>query len=671
MEIRNFGPYKGVFEFDFAQKDKKNIDIIWGKNGSGKTSILKAIKWCLYGYDTSPKDKEPRQATRKDAWDCIYGTNKENQIPPDPFMHVYIWFEDTAGTETTSYLLKRTVVPRNQVALNSNQIDIHLSLFANGKEEIINQKEKIESILPIAACQFFMFHGEDLRYMSQEHLEHTKKAIELILEAETFRAGIRDLTRITKDIEKEHDEELAKIESLATLVNSKDHFTKRIEIAEHDLSSCQKDLEVTRKRIEVVEEELRTRERSKASMARLDDLRKQKSQLEDNEKKLLSRRDSLVNKLPAFVILPELIKVLDKKQESHKKREEVNQTILQLQGRLGLAEEISKLQECICGHEITGVEKNFIEAQRQTFGRQIAELKVGLVDEDPTYFQLRETIKGLRSSDPDFETLQKDIADLRRLKDEADSAIENVERQLSGIDEDKIRALTEERNDLARAEGEILERKRNIENSKKEAEAQKERCVKLIQQRERAYSLSSSLDEQYNLSRKCLDSFGFVLSQLSILRKSQIMEYSTRFFTKLTNKPEEYTRMDIDDDYNVRIVDSKGNIIYRPGLSTAEREIVALSFILGLKNASEKIAPLVLDTFFVHLDESHYSNIVRELPSFSSQTILVLTDLEYKNLKERAPESFFDSVNHICKINRIQADERSEPLCTKEAAIIE
>jgi len=172
------------------------------------------------------------------------------------------------------------------------------------------------------------------------------------------------------------------------------------------------------------------------------------------------------------------------------------------------------------------------------------------------------------------------------------------------------------------------------------------------------------------MTRKCMDAFDFVLARLSTLRKEQIMEYSTHFFKSLTNKPEEYQRIEIDDNYNVQVIDSKGNIIYRPGLSTAEREIVALSFILGLKNASEKIAPLVLDTFFVHLDESHYSNIIRELPEFADQVILILTDLEYKNLNERAPESFFESVDHVWKTNRIQAEERSELMLTEEVAVL-
>lgn len=667
MEIHNFGPYKGTFEFDFRKKnDKRNIDIIWGTNGSGKTSIFKAIKWVLYGYDPSPKDTTPRLGNRKDAWECIYGTNVGGQPPPDPYMHVYLWFENKIGNEKHSYLLKRCTIPKvSGTLVNSSQIEINKELRMDGRE-LLNITETVESILPVSASQFFMFHGEDLRYMSQEHLDHTKKAIELILEANTFKEGIQDLKRISADLESEHDEENKKIDGLSQLVTSKDHFAKKIEADEKALSEERNELEQTKKRIDEIEGDLRTREKSKTSMARLDDLRRQKSQLQDDEKKFLSRRDGLINQLPIFVILPELKKILEKKQESHTLREETNTKIQQLFGRLELANDISKLEECICGHDITEIEKNFINSQKETIKKGIAELKSHLIEEDPTFYDLSLTVKGIESGNLDFETIHKDIADLKLRKDEVSSAINGIERHLSGIEEEKIRELSGERDDLKRKQGEIEERIRTIDNRKKDSEKNKERCVLLIQQRETAHSVTTSIEEQQELAKRCSSAFVFVLSQLSGVRKSQIMEYSTKFFNRLTNKPDEYTRIDIDDDYNVRVVDSKGNIIFRPGLSTAEREIVALSFILGLKEASEKVAPLILDTFFVHLDESHYSNIIKEMPDFADQTILILTDLEYKNLRERAPESFFEAVNHIWQINRVQGQERSEPTLIKE-----
>ena len=105
--------------------------------------------------------------------------------------------------------------------------------------------------------------------------------------------------------------------------------------------------------------------------------------------------------------------------------------------------------------------------------------------------------------------------------------------------------------------------------------------------------------------------------------------------------------------------DKNDNTVHRENLSTGERLVVALSFILGLKQASEKVAPLVLDTFFAHLDEEHFGNIVNALPKFADQVILILTNLEYKNLKEMAPSSFFDYVSNTFQTVRIASESRS------------
>lgn len=49
LEINNFRSFKGVSKFDFTTNGERNIVLIGGENGAGKTSIFEAIKLSIYG----------------------------------------------------------------------------------------------------------------------------------------------------------------------------------------------------------------------------------------------------------------------------------------------------------------------------------------------------------------------------------------------------------------------------------------------------------------------------------------------------------------------------------------------------------------------------------------------------------------------------------------------
>ena len=50
LYLKNYRTYRGPEEIKFASGDK-NITIIQGNNEVGKTTIMTAISWCLYGRE--------------------------------------------------------------------------------------------------------------------------------------------------------------------------------------------------------------------------------------------------------------------------------------------------------------------------------------------------------------------------------------------------------------------------------------------------------------------------------------------------------------------------------------------------------------------------------------------------------------------------------------------
>ena len=58
IELENFRQYGGKIELEFNTDSKKNIVVILGVNGAGKSNLYNAITWCLYGVEEHSKHRD-------------------------------------------------------------------------------------------------------------------------------------------------------------------------------------------------------------------------------------------------------------------------------------------------------------------------------------------------------------------------------------------------------------------------------------------------------------------------------------------------------------------------------------------------------------------------------------------------------------------------------------
>lgn len=90
LSMSAFGPYAGLQELDFTELGNRNFFLIHGPTGSGKTTILDAICFALYG-DTSGAERDGKQMRSDHA---------------DPSVMTEITFDFAVGGET--YRIKRS-----------------------------------------------------------------------------------------------------------------------------------------------------------------------------------------------------------------------------------------------------------------------------------------------------------------------------------------------------------------------------------------------------------------------------------------------------------------------------------------------------------------------------------------------------------------------------------
>ncbi len=60
--LENVRQYAGKHQLSFATSRERNVTLIRGLNGAGKTHLLEALQWCLYGL---PPTEDPRDLVAK------------------------------------------------------------------------------------------------------------------------------------------------------------------------------------------------------------------------------------------------------------------------------------------------------------------------------------------------------------------------------------------------------------------------------------------------------------------------------------------------------------------------------------------------------------------------------------------------------------------------------
>ena len=169
IEINNFRQYYNSVNVDLETNDEKNIIIIGGRNGYGKTNFLLSIVWCLFGDKISQIDENFKKEIQKEKnyssfmqQSINWTAKKENKTR----FSVSIKISDielpelrTLNSNTDSILIKRTfdVASMNETLSIINVVS-NLEIFDDESDKInfIN-----DYIIPIDAAKFVFIDNQN------------------------------------------------------------------------------------------------------------------------------------------------------------------------------------------------------------------------------------------------------------------------------------------------------------------------------------------------------------------------------------------------------------------------------------------------------------------------------------------------------------------------------
>ena len=217
LEIRleNFRQFYGRQVIKISADDKKNVTLIHGENGYGKTTLLNALLWCFY-EQTTPKFEGKSRLVNFEAEEAGNDTAT-----------VEVLFDH----EGTRYLAQRRAKRRGR----RPPLKIFLIKDGNYKDlQLTNPETFVDSVIPSSMAKYFFFDGEQAEaFAGEKNNQEVGAAIQTMLGCNVAQSAIDDLEYLARKFDEEigklpDKEEISQKErSLSGLREAKDELVKR------------------------------------------------------------------------------------------------------------------------------------------------------------------------------------------------------------------------------------------------------------------------------------------------------------------------------------------------------------------------------------------------------------------------------------------------------------
>ena len=630
IKLENFRQFRNE-SIDFADgSNGKNVTIIIGENGTGKTTFAQAFFWCLYG-ETEFSDKN------------MLNKVVASELRPGQEAKVQVVLKLKHGD--VDYALIREQIYRKD---NSNRIKPDNTVFdiakkdASGNTSYIKKtacESEVKGILPKELSRYFFFDGERIEKMSKD-ISNGKKAADF---ADAVK-GLLGLNGMYSAIQHFNPRvRTSVISSYESSYNSQSNA--KIKEYTDIINRCNAEIEQIDARIEELDSEIET------ATARKTDKVKELKQYEEGEK-LQEEKEKLQRKIAAaekskanvYKLMSKdfngnlssffSISLIQRALELLSEKDFAGKDIPYMHAKT--IEYLLKQKVCLCGTHLdegtipyTKVKEliDFLPPQSisTTIGDFKKESKRRAVDKKDLYGQLSDHMAVISQQDDDLIELRDDLA--------------IVEGKLSGGDvRDKVRAINHEiqlcdqtiAKDRAERDRKIAERARK-ETERDRADTER-RNLTLLDEANKKIEIYKTYAER--------------------IYKELLVEYSTseeKIRTRLQTTINDIFKqiyngglyLEIDDKYHISVyvTDYEGDV----ETSTAQSISVIFAFITGIikmardnrnstdedtKLLSSEPYPLVMDAPLSAFDKRRIKTVCEALPETAEQVIIFIKDTD-------------------------------------------
>lgn len=622
--LENYGLYGGINEFDLVPRsnknEKRNIILIGGKNGVGKTTLLNALRLVLYGK--SILGKRVSQADYEAFLRQQVHQNK-NPILKNTFSRLSVEFEHVAMGQYKNYIVERSW------SIEKGGLKEFLKIFSDEelKENVTDDYWKgfIEEIIPERLSQLFFFDGEKIKDIAHDTTDNI-----VLADAIKTLLGLDIVEKLKADLS----------------------IYKTREVKKSSLNSFKKQWDHIDTAIKKLEDEVATKNK---------DLRDVNGQINGNLGAIKEWEKKLQSEGGHFAILRESLK---------KEKNEINVKIVELEDRIkekcidifpfSLCSTVNGLLKMQIKNEKElsrsyTVQKEMREFQSDVIATLKDEKSIDGSDKKAIEGIISDVIKARLVSSESRSKVEKVLNFSENLANDVSSVLDDAERESGPVvkkscmelekvyerlrmvtkelskspDESLIQPFFEELTLLNRRHGELQQKEAHLQEVKKT----KEYALKKYQWDKNKLIEQQKVHDQIQDRLKMVKKIGTILDHYyKELKEAKIDQLNQSFcegFNLLMRK-QIIERIKINPEtFDVTLFDGSGDAVSKEAFSSGERQLYAIAMLWSLAKTSGRPLPVIIDTPLGRLDSDHRKNLISNYyPMASHQVILLSTDTE-------------------------------------------
>ena len=675
ITLYNYRLYLGTNTISFNEVEGKNIFLISGQNGFGKTTFLHSLLWCLYGRLMTDVDESVRKdIANKGGYNSFLKSNlnsiakanlsmypaelltrikrkgyttENEKVKNDSICSITIEFADIFIPSIPCKSLK--ITRSYDSILDKESTEIFIDGAPNELSKDIGSEVFINDfILNKDIARFFFFDSERIVALADTNTIEEKRKLN---SAYNEVLGVKKYEDLKKNLEnlrlrfRRKSDDIENREKLISLIEHLEDLKEKLVALEVELTELEEQNTIATAKNEELQIQL-LREGNNMTM---EELKRLESIVKTTREKDLEYKNQLKAYLEyaPFAICGGLLKAAKDQVEQDF---QVGQSKVNAQNQnallLNISNDLSTAIDSLTEGNLWAVQlKKQIDSilgkyvQTEVSGKQLLNIS------DADYKEFMSVYVNVTSTyKSEFARLAEDYKKNKQILERSARKISSMQTNES---DSLIKSIRVQKNAVEKEIAEINDKiRKNVEDK-----AVTSKDIATVQKKITALSKIVSLDDsdlkKDELAGSLIAELETFLTNLKKEKKASL-EYRIKNCLNSLMHKENFigsVKVSIEDEaMDITLISSTGDIIRKDSLSKGEQQLYATSLLKALVDESGIDFPVFIDSPLQKFDKSHSNKIITEFyPSISKQ--VVLFPLLHKELTEPELEIMKPMVN--------------------------